>query len=109
MLHAVVLFDCRHVCTRSGDAEWHEGQAGGSGEGERETAGQEGAVQGAPAVSIPPPRLILFTSRLNINLCVFYVNSATNRCFCLCLQKAGEAEGEEEKGGAEEENRQFIV
>lgn len=36
---------------RSGDSEWHEGQAGGAGEGEGETAGQEGAVQGAPAVS----------------------------------------------------------
>lgn len=47
-----------NVLNRSGDAERYEGQAGGAGEGEGEAAGQEGAVQGAAAVSF---RLLLET------------------------------------------------
>lgn len=41
-----------YVCLwiRSGDSEWHEGHAGGASEGERETAGQEGAIQRTAAV-----------------------------------------------------------
>ena len=49
-----LLFDQFHVSyvlIRSGDTEWYEGEAGGAGEGERETAGQEGAVQRTYAVS----------------------------------------------------------
>ncbi len=40
-----------YVSIRSGDTEWYEGQAGGAGQGEREAASQEGAVQRTPAVS----------------------------------------------------------
>lgn len=56
----------------------------------------------------PPPLDFIYLISKHKSLCFFNVNSATSRCF-LCLQKAGEAEGEEEEGGAEEENRQFII
>ena len=51
----IFIIDCINklyvVLLRSGDVERHEGQTGGPGEGEREAAGQEGAIQGASAVS----------------------------------------------------------
>lgn len=39
------------VLCRSGDTEWHESEAGSSGQRTRETACQEGAVKRATAVS----------------------------------------------------------
>lgn len=62
------IFGSLFVLFRSGDTEWHEGQAGSAGEGERETAGQEGAVQGTPAVS-------------SVGSCSYRAHSsATDRC-----------------------------
>lgn len=47
----VCFFVLLNLLIRSGDTEWYESQAGGAGKRARETAGQEGAVQGTPAVS----------------------------------------------------------